>query len=403
MRSYFTLCALLAIALTATLAFFQADGYPLFGNRDFIEYWCAYQLARTGQNPYDSSLLLSFQRSIGWSEPAALMMWNPPWLMTVLSPILSFPFYEAGKLFIVLNVALISVTAAFSWKLIAVRSPAKVPEVALLATLLFFPVKLAIDMGQVSVLITASLVVGLWALKERRDLLAGGLLALLTIKPHLAYLPLILAAWVVIREQRWRVVVGGAGTLALLFLGTAVLFPGTIGFWRETLKHGAGDQTIPVIAWQVASLVGAARAVVASPDMRVHQLFMVLIPGITATIFLWWLVIRARPTEWWTLLPWLLPLSMFTAPFGWLFDHTITLPTQLATVAILLQHEMPTRSRVASVLALLWLNALVPLMLKVGLTMHHHFFWFPAVLLAIYLSTRASTTEALSRRQTRRS
>lgn len=404
MRSFFTLYSLLAVAVTATLAYLQADGYPLFGNRDFIEYWCAYHLARTGQNPYDSSLLFTFQRSIGWSEPAALMMWNPPWLMTVLSPILSFPFYESARLFIVLNVTLIAVTTAFSWKLLASRPDVRVPEIALLATLLFFPVKLAIDMGQVSVIITAALVVGLWALRVRRDLLAGALLSLLTIKPHLAYLPLLLATWVVIRERRWRVVVSGIGTLALLFLGTAVLFPGTIGFWRETLKHGAaGDQTIPVVAWQVSSLVGATRAFVASTDIRVHQLIMVLIPGITAAVFLWWLVFVSRPQQWWSILPWLLPLSMFTAPFGWLFDHTIALPTQLATVAILLQCPMPIRSRVAAVLALLWLNALVPIQLKFGLTMHHHFFWFPAVLLAIYASTRASTTEALSRKQTPRS
>ena len=389
MRYSFTFCALLAVALTATLAFFQSDSYPLFGNRDFIEYWCAYQLARTGQNPYDSSLLLTFQRSIGWSEAHALMMWNPPWLLTVLSPILAFPFYEAGKLFTVLNVALLAVSAGFSWKLLVDRAP--IPPVVLLAALLFYPAKLAIDMGQVSVLILAVLTGGLWALRSRRDVLAGVLLSLLTIKPHLVYLPLILIAWVILRERRWKVVVGGVSTLATLLLGTMLLFPGTLRFWRDTLTHGAaGGETVQIVAWQVASLVGALRAAIGSSDIRVHQAVMVLVPGITAVIFLWWLVIIARPERWWSTLPWLLPLSMFTSPFGWLFDHSITLITQLATVALIIHSDLPKRSRAAAILSLLWLNALVPFLLKYGLTMHHYFFWFPAALLLVFVGTKYS-------------
>lgn len=401
MRIQFTFCALIAIAIASIFAFHQDESYPLFGNRDFIEYWCAFQLGRSGQNPYDSSLLFTFQRSIGWDENSALMMWNPPWLLTLLSPILSFPFYQSGKLFMVFNVTLLTVTTAFGWKLLDHR-PA--PATALLATFLFFPAILAVDMGQVSVIITTALIVGLWALKERRDLLAGALLSLLTIKPHLAYLPLLLAAWVVVRERRWKVVLGGAGTLAVLLLGTAVLFPGTLGFWKQTLSQGApGDQNVRVVSWQVSSLVGAVRAAIASPDIRVHQLIMVLIPGLTATTFLWWLIIRERPAKWWTILPWLLPLSMFTAPFGWLFDHTIALLTQLATFAVILYRPMPRQTRVCAVLMLLWLSALVPILLKLGLRMHHHYFWFPAVLAATFFATRASVTEEASQKQTRHS
>ena len=57
--------------------------YPAFGNRDFIEYWSAFQLFRSGANPYDASLIKQLETQHGLpasSDP--ILFWNPPWLLT---------------------------------------------------------------------------------------------------------------------------------------------------------------------------------------------------------------------------------------------------------------------------------------------------------------------------------
>ena len=70
---------------------------------DFIEYWAAAKLALDGQNPYDPELLLPLQLAAGRRTDEAVMMWNPPWSLTVVLPLGFLPAREAQLLWLVVN------------------------------------------------------------------------------------------------------------------------------------------------------------------------------------------------------------------------------------------------------------------------------------------------------------
>jgi len=50
---------------------------------DFVEYWSAGRLNLMGGNPYDPGQLLPLQQESGVIQDEAIIMWNPPMLITL--------------------------------------------------------------------------------------------------------------------------------------------------------------------------------------------------------------------------------------------------------------------------------------------------------------------------------
>ena len=65
--------------LLADPSFFPPD--------DFVEYYAAGRLNAFGQNPYDGNLLLDLERKAGRDTDEPVMMWNPPWTLTLAMPV----------------------------------------------------------------------------------------------------------------------------------------------------------------------------------------------------------------------------------------------------------------------------------------------------------------------------
>ena len=95
----------------------------MIGTNDFIEYWSAYQLFLGDKNPYDPVLMLEIQRSLKDSVTTPLMMWNPPWLLFFMAPILSFSFGTAASLWFAMN--LLFATGAILFTLQALGAESK--------------------------------------------------------------------------------------------------------------------------------------------------------------------------------------------------------------------------------------------------------------------------------------
>src|SRR5437660_10371433 len=78
--------ALIFIACGWLLARFYSD--PAFlPPDDFLQYWAAGRLNATGGNPYDADQLLPLQRSAHRpDDKPAVVMWNPPWALTLAMP-----------------------------------------------------------------------------------------------------------------------------------------------------------------------------------------------------------------------------------------------------------------------------------------------------------------------------
>ena len=58
---------------------------------DYVEYWAAGRLNLHGQNPYSPELLLPLERGAGRDTDEAIMMWNPPWTLSVAMPLGALP------------------------------------------------------------------------------------------------------------------------------------------------------------------------------------------------------------------------------------------------------------------------------------------------------------------------
>lgn len=378
---------LLCVLFLALAAFLFTRSYTFGapGTNDFIEYWSAYRIAERGANPYDGPSMLREQRLVGSRTDTPLMMWNPPWILVLLSPILRLPFEEAARAFAALGVlcwmgSVILVQRTLAPETQVERHP--VSPTFILASLIFFPAWTSLFLGQISLLLLLFVSAGFLAWKNGRYGLAGFAFAFCSLKPHLIYLPALLFVWSSLRERRFIGILTGLVTAGLLVCSAWVLFPEAFAFWRamisgETEILGA----VHPKSWQVATLVGEVRLLL-SDSANVTPLWpMVIIPGVTAVLTLGYLV-RRREISLERAFPPLLALSVFTSPYGWIFDHSLTLPLQLATARDAL--ELPRAQRAVALALIVGAN-LATLFLQIRvIRFHHEYWWFPAAMLFVW-------------------
>jgi hypothetical protein len=191
--------------------------------QDFVQYWSASTLNARGANPYDGSAILAVERSLGWLEPEANFMYNPPWMISVASPFLLLDYTTARSACMLLQFAIIAGVAIVLWD--DHGGPVHLRWVAGLLALSAYPSLIAIRLGQSSLLVLLALVGFIHWEGKGRDFLAGAALALAMVKPHLVYLvwPAV-GIWAIAR-RRWGVVAGGVVMLGLLTVVAVVPNP----------------------------------------------------------------------------------------------------------------------------------------------------------------------------------
>jgi hypothetical protein len=103
---------------------------------------------------------------------------------------------------------------------------------------LFYPDARALLLGQFAVFVFAMVALGLWALDQQLDILAGCCLALSTVKPQVVFLLVILLLWWAALDRRWRFVCGFLGTMGLLLGASWLAEPAWLtGFVRQVAKY----------------------------------------------------------------------------------------------------------------------------------------------------------------------
>lgn len=221
-------CAYLALAVIAVLRglwLLDEDGYPVPG--DFIAYWSAARMAAAGQAAaaYDWATHHAAQVSaIGRGFDGFFAWHNPPQFLLLLMPFAALPYVPAWVLFS--GVSALAFAAVLSrilplrgaW-LLALASPAGF---------------LCFIAGQLGFLIGALTGAALHWL-DRRPVLAGASLALLTVKPQFGLLyPVLLIA-----TGRWMVFAVAAIGTVLLAGGSALVFG--LDNWSAFLGSLTGD------------------------------------------------------------------------------------------------------------------------------------------------------------------
>lgn len=338
--------ALLAIVLVAAVGFVIWKASELLANPaffppdDFVEYWAAGHLNAHGQNPYDGELLLPLERAAGRDTDEAIMMWNPPWTLTVAMPVGLAPARVAQLAWLAISLTLVLVCSDRLWFLYGgVR---EIRWVSWLVALTFLPTLFVLQSGQIGPFIVLGITGFLLAERSGRFWLAGACGVLMAIKPHLLYLFWIaLIAWAAWRPfpTRWKVLAGGAIAGLLATLIPLACNPEVIAQYRYAMLYRTPDQ------WKSPTIGSYLREALGGERFGLQ--FAPTIIGVA------WLAIdlwrhRARAWNWAERMPMLILISFATASYGaWPFDLVILLPAVIEIAAGLSFARNQTRSVLA--------------------------------------------------------
>ena len=177
-----SICTLLFV-VTAIWLCFSIFGSAHVGRSDFSEYWASGQLLRHHANPYARGAVLDLERSIGFSEKEALVMWNLPSALLLVLPL---GFFGNPRVEHALWDLLIIGSLIASVRMIWIMHGRPRTSSNILAYT-FAPALMCVLTGQVSMFILLGLVV-FFRLHSSRPLVAGVSLWLCMLKPHL-FLP----------------------------------------------------------------------------------------------------------------------------------------------------------------------------------------------------------------------
>jgi Glycosyltransferase family 87 len=356
------------------------------GTPDFFAYWRAFHSFKQGLNPYNQALPTESEYPAGFRFPDTYHYWNPPWMLTLMAPVLSLPFDWAASLWMYVSISLVLLSGVLMWYA-GKRQPGTLMW-SVIATLCFYPLCETLYWGQTGALVTLGVAGFVWAAKTGRDFWGGAFLVLASLKPHVLYLLFLAVGFWSVIERRYRMLLSAAAVGASLCTVTWMLAPGVFWHWLEN----SSSSWEHISTRRSANLVGFIRGSLfdltgSSPTWLVWG-----IPAFAGTCFIAWLAVRLR-IDWERDLALILCCSVFTAPYGWMHDNLVLVLVQVSMVVLAFGSECSTKVR--TMICFDWLAFQI---LVTGLSFSFkpafQFFWFPLgiVLLWRRTSTRLAAT-----------
>lgn len=354
------------------------DRFEAFGTHDFIQYWSAFNIFSAGKDPYDPHLMLKIQRAAGWRElKLPLMMWNPPWILLLMAPVLCWQFLMSAQLWFGASLILIGLT----WSLTEKSFPAvdrAPPYFRLLLCFTLFPLQQTLFYGQSSVLLLFGAALALFGLKHRRDMAAAFGYLLLSIKPHLLLFFLALSVVRIRRERRLKLI----GLTAGIFLASAatvtIMSPQIWNWWlADPMSKAKPGEVIPTSVWKSATVISILVYDYLPLELPKLSILRTAIPLGLAAFYLFYLFRRRRPGLDSRTAARAITLSVLFAPYGWVMDQALLLIPQVLLFQDLEQRYKP-RKFVLSLLPFFALNAVYGWYCNTQISFHHQMFWLPA-------------------------
>jgi hypothetical protein len=231
---------LFALDVYAVYAVFTSH-YP--GANDFFSRWKGAEVFwREGLDPYSEETTLAIQEGI-YGRPALPdedpgPFAYPLYTVFLVAPLLPLSYAWAEAIWLViLQFSLIS-GVLLSLVLVDWRLPRWLVVLTALWSVAFYHSARTLFLGQFAGLVFFWTVGVFLTLKTRRDIVAGILLALTTIKPQMSFLLIpALLIWGV-GQRRWRFLGSFVGTMAILLGASFLLLPGWLGeFVAQVLRY----------------------------------------------------------------------------------------------------------------------------------------------------------------------
>jgi hypothetical protein len=342
--------------------------------QDYVEYWAGGKLNATGGNPYSSEQLLAVQREVGWTGVEPIMMWNPPWTLTVVMPLGLLPYPLSRLIWLLLSLAIVIGCSDWAWRFYG--GPGTQRWIAWLVAGSFVPTLVVLKMGQVAPLILLGVAGFLHFERRGPGWCCGALAMLAAVKPHLIYLFWAALLLWILERRRWSVLIGAAFAGLLATAIPLLLNPDVIAQYRQAIH----DE--PPTVW-VTSTVGALLRLWFGAEHAWLQ-FVPTMAGLAWFLPYW--VKHRRTWDWAEQMPLLLAVSFATASFGWLGDQVVLLLVVIRGACWVLGSRRPVLGVVA-ISTYLGLNALA--MLIGYLPVHQlYYVWTAPAALAGYLLLR---------------
>jgi arabinofuranan 3-O-arabinosyltransferase len=265
-----TLIATVFVAQATLVGVFTPGIHPGFADKDFANYWTAARLVMDGklqdlfgpQPIYFAHLSAAFGPLFPWHN------WSyPPHFLLLIWPLAFFGYKTALLLFLAVTGALF---------LYAYR--AFIGERSLAAWVAVAPFIVHNFWVAQNGYLSAALALGALTLRDRRPVVAGIMLGIMTIKPQLGFLfPFLLLA-----ERRWTVIVSALATTLLLVVASIAIFglDAWQGYVHEVLPYQAMvmRELEGTFLAMMPSVYGALRNWNVDPDTALALHFVVAAP-----------------------------------------------------------------------------------------------------------------------------
>jgi hypothetical protein len=338
---------------------------------DFLQYWAAGRLNATGGNPYDADQLLALQQTAGRDKDRAVVMWNPPWALTLAMPFGLLPPRTAQLVWLLAQVLSIAFCADRLWALYG--GDRRLRPWVIAAALGFFPTMYVVFAGQSGGWLLLGLA-GLLLAATRGPAWLAVLAPLAALKPHL-FIPV----WIVLALEAGRtrrglaVLAWGVGCGLVAMAIPTLVNPDVWNQYLGALTRPVDDNHPPLSGWK-SPLVGWWVRMAVAPEAFWVQAVPTALAAVAVPVY-WWR--RRAAWDWSVELPRLVLVGLIAAPYGaWPYDQVVMLVPLAAAAARLARHGTRGRWVVAGVV-LGAINA-VGLVIRDG----EFFVWAPPAVLA---------------------
>ncbi len=284
--------------------------------RDFIQYWAAEQQLAHGANPYDVQAILRLEQAAGLEGGSPKVSFSPPVALFFALP-LGFVDAKTGLIaWLLLLLACVGITVWVLWFLHG-RPQSRFHLLAFV----FPPTLSCLMAGQLGIFFLVAVVLFLW-LHTSQPWLAGAVLMVCALKPHL-FLPclVVLLLWSM-RRRDFRVI---GGFVAALLLSSALTLWLDRHVWAEYAQMMKSTRVLDVF---MPTLSVTLRFLI---DRNAKWLEFVPEAAVCAWAA-WYYWSRRDRWEWKREGLFLLLVSALCTPYLWFSDEAMLFPAILAGI-----------------------------------------------------------------------
>jgi hypothetical protein len=284
------------------------------GARDYVVFWATGQQLVHHANPYDADAMMRIERSAGLSAGyGVLYMRNPPWGLPPALPLGLVGLRVGALLWSLVLMACLAASVRMIWQMQG-RPGNRLHWLGLS----FAPALVCVFVGQTALFALLGYVLFL-RLHGTRPFLAGISLWLCALKPHL-FLPIgvVLVAWVLV-SRSYKLVAGAAVAMAASCAATYWIAPTA---WRDYIQMMRAPG---IVREFVPCLSTALRLWLRPQAMWVEYLPVAL--GCAWALGYYWP--RRSAWDWRKDGSLLMLVSLFLAPYCWLYDQGLAIPALL--------------------------------------------------------------------------